>query len=63
MAVPNPKKINSQQVLEPIPFGSKFCKAINGGMQVTDLFLPELGDCDDSIIVAIACVEVKLDIN
>ncbi|SFG78484.1 conserved hypothetical protein [Desulfotomaculum arcticum] len=63
VAVPCPEKLDSQQVLETIPFGSKSCRTIAGGMQAPGLLLPELGDGDDSIIVAIACVEVKLDLD
>ncbi|AEF93650.1 Conserved hypothetical protein CHP02058 [Desulfotomaculum nigrificans CO-1-SRB] len=61
VAVPEPEKVNQGKVLEVIPFGRKTIKVINGGMQVSGLFIPALGDSDDSIVVANACVEVKVN--
>lgn len=61
VAVPCPEKVNGVQVLAEIPFGRKSIKVVDGGMRAPGLFLPVLGDGDDSIIVANACVEVKVD--
>ncbi|SFR00336.1 Lin0512 family protein [Desulfoscipio geothermicus] len=61
IAVPNPEKVDGARVLDEIPFGRKSIKAVAGGMRAPGLFLPELGDGDDSIIVANACVEVKVN--
>lgn len=60
VAVPFPEKVDGARVLEEIPFGRKSIRAVDGGMLVPGLFLPSLGDTDDSIIVANACVEVKI---
>lgn len=61
VAVPFPEKVDGRRVLEEIPFGRKSIRAVDGGMRVPGLFLPSLGDTDDSIIVANACVEVKIN--
>lgn len=61
VAVPFPEKVDGSLVLEEIPFGRKSIRAVDGGMRVPGLFLPSLGDADDSIIVANACVEVSID--
>ncbi|MHB8918624.1 MAG: Lin0512 family protein [Desulfocucumaceae bacterium] len=61
VAVPFPEKVDGAHVLEEIPFGRKSIRAVDGGMRVPGLFLPSLGDADDSIIVANACVEVKIN--
>ncbi|OAT86620.1 Lin0512 family protein [Desulfotomaculum copahuensis] len=63
VAVPLPEKVDGEQVLAEIPFGCKSIKVVDGGMQVPGLFLPALGDGDDSIIVANACVEVKIALD
>lgn len=60
VAVPHPGRVSAGDVLAEIPFGKKSFKAVPGGMQAPGLFLPGLGDTDDSIIVANACVEVKV---
>lgn len=60
VAVPFPEKVEGEQVLGEIPFGRKTIRAVKGGMQAPGLYLPELGDADDSIIVANACIEVKV---
>ncbi|SHJ10668.1 Lin0512 family protein [Desulfofundulus thermosubterraneus] len=61
VAVPHPGKVDGARVLAEIPFGRKSIKVINGGMQVPGIYLPGLGDTDDSIIVANACIEVRVD--
>lgn len=62
VAVPYPERVNNDRVLQEIPFGTKTLKVVEGGMRAPGLHLPELGDTDDSILVANACVEVKVDI-
>lgn len=62
VALPSPQRVNSDEVLKEIPFGKKTIRVIEGGMRTPGLYLPELGDADDSILVANACVEVKVDI-
>lgn len=63
IAVPSPDSVDKDKVLAEVPFGQKQIKVIAGGMQVPGMYLPALGDKDDSIVVANACLEVKVPCN
>lgn len=61
LAVSNPDKVQEESVKECFPVGTAVVKAVKGGLQVPGLYLPGFGDRDDSIEVAVACVEVWID--
>ena len=58
IAAPRPEEIDCQQVAECFPIGSVTVQAVDGGLHVPGLYLPQFGDRDDSIEVAVAAVEV-----
>ena len=58
IAAPRPEEIDCQQVAECFPSGSVTVQAVDGGLHFPGLYLPQFGDRDDSIEVAVAAVEV-----
>ena len=58
IAAPSPEEIVCQQVAESFPIGSFTVQAVDGGLHFPGLYLPQFGDHDDSIEVAVAAVEV-----
>lgn len=58
IAAPRPEEIDCQQVAECFPIGSVTVRAVDGGLHFPGLYLPQFGDRDDSIEVAVAAVEV-----
>lgn len=58
IAAPRPEEIDCQQVAECFPIGSVIVQAVDGGLHFPGLYLPQFGDRDDSIEVAVAAVEV-----
>lgn len=58
VAVSRPEEVNPETVAACLPIGEVIVKTVSGGMHVPGLFLPQFGDADDSIEVAIAVVEV-----
>ena len=60
IAASRPEEVDAQRVAECLPVGRVNVKAISGGMTVPGLLIPKFGDRDDSIEVAIACVEVGI---
>lgn len=58
IAAPRPEEIDCQQVAECFPIGSVTVQAVDGGLHFPGLYLPQFGDHDDSIEVAVAAVEV-----
>ena len=58
IAAPRPEEIDCQQVAECFPKGSVTDPAVAGGLHFPGLYLPQFGDRDDSIEVAVAAVEV-----
>ena len=60
IAVPRPEEVNHQQVADCFPIGSVEVQAVNGGLHFPGLYLPQFGDRDDSIEVAVAAVEVVI---
>jgi len=61
LAVSDPDKINIEKVASHFPIGKVNIEAILGGMRVHGFYFPELNDKDDTIEVAIACVEVGIN--
>jgi uncharacterized protein (TIGR02058 family) len=60
IAVSEPEKIQEDRIKKRLPIGKKSVKVIKGGMKISGLYLPDFGDKDDSIEVAVACVEVEI---
>lgn len=60
VAVSRPKEIDVNKIAKLLPIGKVDVKMMSGGMRVPGLYVPELGDKDDSIEAAIACVEVEV---
>jgi len=60
IAVSEPLNIDEERIKKCLPVGKKNVKAIKGGLKVPGLYLPHFGDVDDSIEVAVACVEVGI---
>ncbi|MCG8485679.1 MAG: Lin0512 family protein [Clostridia bacterium] len=60
IAVSDPDKIQEEKIKQCLPIGKKSIKAVKGGLKIPGLYMPQFGDVDDSIEVAVACVEVGL---
>lgn len=60
IAVSDPKKIDAERIKKCLPIGRKSVIAVNGGLKVSGMYYPVFGDVDDSIEVAIACIEVGI---
>lgn len=60
VAVSNPDKIDEERIKQCLPVGKKSVKAVKGGLKTSGLYYPDFGDSDDSIEVAIACIEVGI---
>ncbi|MDR3355517.1 MAG: Lin0512 family protein [Synergistaceae bacterium] len=58
VAVSRPEAVIASKVAACLPVGRTEVRAVKGGLNVPGLLVPEFGDKDDSIEVAIACVEV-----
>ncbi|HWP97808.1 MAG TPA: Lin0512 family protein [Syntrophomonadaceae bacterium] len=61
IACPYPEKLNQEEVLRAVPFGSTQLEVVQGGLTVRGLDLPELGE-GDTIVVAIAALTVYVNI-
>ncbi|NHI94150.1 MAG: hypothetical protein EAX96_16790 [Candidatus Lokiarchaeota archaeon] len=59
---PFPDKINEKKVLRAVPFGIKNLKAVEGGLLVEGIKIPELGDDSPNMIVANAAITVSFDL-
>jgi uncharacterized protein (TIGR02058 family) len=60
IACPHPEKIDHEEVLRSVPFGTVDLEVVEGGLSVRGLYLPELGD-GDTIVVAVAALTVYID--
>lgn len=60
VGVSRPMEINEEEIKKCLPLGRKHVKAVSGGMTVPGLYYPRFGDKDDSIEVALACIEVGI---
>ena len=55
---PNPETVNKERVLKVLPIGQKKIEVRKGGLSGKTLFLPEMGDKTDEMVVANAIVTV-----
>lgn len=55
---PNPESVDKERVLKSLPLGQKKIEVRQGGLLGKTLFVPELGDKTDELIVANAIVTV-----
>lgn len=62
IACPYPEKLDKDEVLKAVPFGSTQLEVVAGGLSVRGLELPELG-AGDTIVVAIAALTVYIDVD
>ncbi len=60
IAVSDPEKIEEERIKACLPVGKKRVNAVLGGLKSPGLYYPKFGDLDDSIEVAVACVEVVI---
>jgi uncharacterized protein (TIGR02058 family) len=52
VAAPIPEKVDLEAVMKSVPIGRKIARAVNGGMMVQGLCVPEFGpDCDQIVVV------------
>jgi len=63
IAVSDPVKIDEAKIKKCLPIGKVKVVPVKGGLKVPGLFIPDFGDADDSIEVAVACVEVGIQKN
>jgi uncharacterized protein (TIGR02058 family) len=63
IACPQPERVDTEKVLQALPFGQKQIKVVEGGMVAQTIYLPELGDTSDELFVAIAAVTVSVDMD
>jgi len=50
IACPRPEEVNTDEVLQALPFGRKEIKVVEGGMVVRGHYAPDMGDKTDEII-------------
>ncbi len=60
LGCPHPEKVDRKAVLGLLPFGTAALEAVSGGLTVTGLALPPLGEGSD-IVVVIAALTVYVD--
>jgi uncharacterized protein (TIGR02058 family) len=63
IACPRPEQVDTDKVLQAVPFGQKQIKVVEGGMIARCIPLPELGDSSDEAFVANAAVTVFVDMD
>ncbi|MEL6223556.1 MAG: Lin0512 family protein [Cyanobacteria bacterium J06627_8] len=61
IGVPNPDLVREEEVLAVLPFGQKTLRLETGGMIVEGRAIPELGDKNDDMIIAVAAVTVFVE--
>jgi uncharacterized protein (TIGR02058 family) len=60
IACPYPERLNREEIMKAVPFGSTQLEVEEGGLTVRGLNLPLLGD-GDTIVVAVAALTVYID--
>ena len=55
---PSPETVDKERVLKALPLGQKKIEVRHGGLSGKTVFLPELGDKSDEMIVANAIITV-----
>lgn len=63
VAVPHADQVDSQKVLEALPFGQKKISITEGGMIAHGLLQPELGDQTDETFIANAAITVWVNVD
>ena len=63
IACPAPDEVDTQAVLNELPFGFKTIEVKQGGMLAPGLYVPRLGDTSPDALVAIASVTVSVNRN
>ena len=61
VACPYPERLNQDEILKAVPFGSTKLEVVEGGLTVKGLDLPMLGE-GDTIVVAVAALTVYIDL-
>lgn len=62
VAVPYPEQVRQAEVLAVLPFGRKSLLVEQGGMVVQGRAIPELGDRNDDMLIAVAAVTVLVEV-
>ncbi|MBD5638705.1 Lin0512 family protein [Clostridium botulinum] len=60
LSTTQPEKIDKEKIKTYLPVGEVKVQSVSGGLNVPGIFIPEFGDSDNSIEVAIACIEVYI---
>ncbi|QZZ19033.1 Lin0512 family protein [Leptothermofonsia sichuanensis E412] len=63
VAVPYPEQVRQEEVLAVLPFGRKTLQVEQGGMVVAGRAIPELGDRNDDMLIAVAAVTVLVEVG
>jgi len=63
VACPNPDEVDLEQVNAVVPIGQKTARAVQGGMNVKGLCVPDFAPDCDRIVVANAAVTVSIRAN
>jgi uncharacterized protein (TIGR02058 family) len=58
VSVSDPAAVNPEDIAKCLPVGKVSVNAVQGGLHVPGLYMERFGDKDDSIVAAIASVEV-----
>ncbi|RJP17975.1 MAG: hypothetical protein C4520_15325 [Candidatus Abyssobacteria bacterium SURF_5] len=61
IACPKPAEVDKEAVLKELPLGKKTITVREGGMTSPGLYVPQLGDASEDIVVANASVIVSVD--
>ena len=61
IGAPYPENIDKKKVLKAIPFGKKSIEIVKGGLIAKGIFIKELGDKSDRIIICNAAVTVSIE--
>ena len=63
VACPKPDEVDLEQVKAVVPIGQKTARAVEGGMNVKGLCVPDFAPNCDRIVVANAAVTVSIRVN
>ena len=63
VACPKPENVDLEQVKATVPIGRKTAQAVEGGMKVKGLCVPNFAPDGDQIVVANAAVTVLIRMN
>ena len=63
VACPKPDEVDLEQVMAVVPIGQKTARAVEGGMNVKGLCVPDFAPDCDRIVVANAAVTVSIRAN